>query len=139
MSATYRPIEGLTLTTAWGVFHQVPDPLLFQPVLGDADLPSMAARHLIGGLTWEDGGRIIRVEAYRKRYRSLAARTRDGITRGQGSGHARGVDLFLKEDVGLFGLTGRMAYSFNDSERTDPDSGELASSPSKRLIRSTLW
>ncbi len=129
VSATYRPIEGLTLTTAWGVFHQVPDPLLFQPVLGDPDLPSMAARHLIGGLAWEDGGRIIRVEAYRKRYRSLAARTRDGITRGQGSGHARGVDLFLKEDMGLFGLTGRMAYSFIDSERTDPDSGELASSP----------
>lgn len=61
--------------------------------------------------------------------RSLAARTRDGITRGQRTGHARGVDLFLKEDLGLFGLTGRLAYSFIDSERTDPDSGELAPSP----------
>jgi len=129
VSATYRPHEHLTLTTAWGVFHQVPDPLLYEPTLGDPTLPSMASRHLIGGVTWSDGERLIRVETYRKRYESLAARTRDAVTRGRGTGYSGGLDVFVKEDLGFLGLTGRLSYSFIDSRRTDPDSGELAPSP----------
>ena len=129
LSASWRPAEHLTLTAAWGVFHQVPDPLLFEPALGDPTLPAMSARHLIAGATWDDGARLIRVEAYRKRYDSLAARTREGITRGGGTGAATGVDLFVKEQLPLLDLDARMAYSFIRSERTDPNSGELAPSP----------
>ena len=129
VSATYRPGEHLTLTAAWGVFHQVPDPLLYEPTLGDPTLPAMSARHVIAGATYDDGDHLIRVEAYRKRYESLAARTRDAVTRGRGTGDATGLDLFIREELGLLGLTGRLAYSFIDSERTDPDSGELAPSP----------
>lgn len=129
LSATWRPATHLTLTAAWGVFHQVPDPLLFEPALGDPTLPAMSARHLIAGATWDDGTRLVRVEAYRKRYDSLAAQTRDGITRGGGTGAATGVDLFVKEQFPLLDLDARMAYSFIRSERTDPDSGGLAPSP----------
>ena len=129
LSASWRPAQHLTLTAAWGVFHQVPDPLLFAPALGDPTLPPMSARHLIGGATWDDGARLIRVEAYRKRYDALAARTRNGVTRGGGTGVATGVDFFVKEAFTLLDLDGRMAYSFIRSERTDPDSGELAPSP----------
>lgn len=128
-SASWRPTEHLTLTAAWGVFHQVPDPLFFEPTLGDPALPAMSARHVIGGVTYDDGNSLIRVEAYRKRYESLAARTRDRITRADGTGKAAGLDIFVKENLGLLGLTGRLAYSFIDSERTDPDSGQLAPSP----------
>ena len=35
----------------------------------------------------------------------------------------------MKEELGLLGLDGRIAYSFIRSERTDPDSGHLAPSP----------
>ncbi len=129
LSSSWRAAEHLTLTAAWGIFHQVPDPLLFEPTLGDPALPAMSARHLIGGATWEDGARLIRIEAYRKGYGSLAARNRDGIARAGGTGAATGVDLFVKEEFALLGLDGRMAYSFIRSERTDPDSGELAPSP----------
>ena len=129
LSASWRPAEHLTLTAAWGVFHQVPDPLLFELTLSDPKLPAMSARHFIGGATWDDGARLIRVEAYRKRYDALAARTRNGVTRAGGTGAATGVDLFVKEEFTLLGLEGRMAYSFIRSERTDPDSGELAPSP----------
>ena len=99
LSATWRPAEHFALTTAWGVFHQVPDPLLFEPTLGDPALPAMSARHLVAGATWDNGRRLVRVEAYRKRYGSLAARTREGVTRGGGTGAATGVDLFVKEDI----------------------------------------
>ena len=129
LSATWRPTTHLTLTTAWGVFHQLPDPLLFEPALGDPTLPAMSARHLIAGATWDDGERLIRAEAYRKRYDALAAQTREGVTRGGGVGAATGVDLFVKEHFGRLGLDARMAYSFIRSERTDPDSRELAPSP----------
>ena len=130
LSATYRTTDHLTLTAAWGVFHQVPDPLLFEPTLGDPGLPSMSARHFIGGLTWDsEQGRLVRVEAYRKRYESLAAQTRHGIARGGGTGTATGLDVFVREELGFLGLDGRMAYSFIRSERTDPDSGGLAPSP----------
>lgn len=129
LSASWRPSGHLTLTAAWGVYHQVPDPLLYAPALGDPTLPSMSARHLIGGATWDDGARLIRVEAYRKSYDALAARTREGITRRGGTGTATGVDLFAKEEFALLGLDARLAYSFIRSERTDPDSGDLAPSP----------
>ena len=128
MSATYRPGERFTLTAAWGVFHQVPDPLFFEPALGDPTLPSMSARHLIGGVSYENGDLLIRAEAYHKRYRSLATQTRDYLTRGGGVGEATGFDIFAKDELGVLGLSGRMAYSFVDSRRTDPDSGELAPS-----------
>ncbi len=128
LSATWRPTEMLTLTAAWGVFHQVPDPLLFEPTLGDPSLPAMSAQHWIGGATWDAGTRLVRIEAYAKHYASLAARTRDGITRGGGTGTARGLDLFVKEELGFLGLDGRIAYSFIRSERTDPDTGQLAPS-----------
>ena len=62
----------------------------------------------------DDGDHLIRVEAYGKRYESLAGRTRDAVTRGGGTGVAMGLDLFIKEELGLLGLTGRLAYSFID-------------------------
>ena len=129
VSASWRPSAHLTVTGAWGVFHQLPNPLLFEPTLGDPDLPSMSARHLIGGVSYDDGERLVRVEVYRKRYGSLVSQTRNHIARGGGTGEAAGVDLFLKGDVPVLGVTGRISYSFIDSERTDPDSGELAPSP----------
>ncbi len=129
VSVSWRPAANLTVTGAWGVFHQIPDPLFFEPTLGDPSLPAMSARHLIGGIAYDDGERLVRIEAYRKRYGSLASQTRDHIVRGGGAGEAAGFDIFLKGDVPLLGLTGRVAYSFIDSERTDADSGELAPSP----------
>ncbi|MDE2878957.1 TonB-dependent receptor [Candidatus Palauibacter soopunensis] len=129
VSVSWRPAANLTVTGAWGVFHQIPDPLFFEPTLGDPSLPAMSARHLIGGIAYDDGEHLVRVEAYRKRYGSLASQTRDHIVRGAGTGEAAGFDIFLKGDVPFLGLTGRAAYSFVDSERTDPDSGELAPSP----------
>ena len=129
LSASFRAARNLTLTAAWGVFHQVPDPRLYAGRLGDPTLPAMSARHLIGGVAYDDGDRLIRAEAYRKRYADLAARGRDGAARGGGSGEARGFDVLIKEELGLLGLTARVAYGYIRAERTDPDTGEMAPSP----------
>lgn len=130
LSATYKATEHLTLTAAWGVFHQIPDPLLRQPTAaGDPTLPAMAARHWIGGMSYDIVSYIFRIEIYRKLYQHLTAQSRDRVTHGGGSGTARGLDLFTKGEIPGLGLRGRVAYSFVDSERTDPDTGLLARSP----------
>lgn len=129
VSASFRPTGHLSVTAAWGVFHQVPSPRLYGGRLGDPTLPPMSARHFIAGATWDDGDRLIRAEAYRKRYSSLAGQARDLRTKGGGGGVARGFDVLLKEELEFLGLTGRVAYSFIRSERTDLDTGELAPSP----------
>ena len=129
VSASFRAARHLTLTAAWGVFHQVPDPRLYTGRLGDPTLPAMSARHIIGGVAYDNGDRLIRAEGYRKRYADLAARGRDGAARGGGSGEARGFDVLVKEELGLLGLTARVAYGYIRAERTDPDTGEMAPSP----------
>ena len=97
VSVSWRPSAHLTVTGAWGVFHQLPDPLLFEPTLGDPDLPSMSARHLIGGVSYDDGERLVRVEVYRKRYGSLVSQTRDHIARGGGTGRPPASTSFSRE------------------------------------------
>ena len=84
ISATWRAAEYLTFTAAWGVFHQVPDPLLFEPTLGDPVLPSMSARHVIGGITHDNSARFIRAEAYHMAGASVRGD-------GQGRGSAWGL------------------------------------------------
>ena len=129
LSATWRPAGPLSLTAAWGVFHQVPDPLRYEPALGIPELPAMSARHWIGGASYDTESHMLRIEVYRKEYEHLASRTRNGVTRGDGTGRATGVDLFVKGGLGLLGLDGRLAYSIVDSERTDPDTGLVVPSP----------
>jgi hypothetical protein len=118
-----------TLLLAWGIYHQVPDPLFFETSLGDPGLPPMQSRQLVAGLqVGSPADALVRVEAYDKRYDDLALVGRDGRVVGGGEGSSRGLDLFLKGPL-VWGIVGRAAYSLVDAERTDPDTGVLARSP----------
>lgn len=134
LSVAMRPTHALsalpelTLTAAWGVYHEVPDPLLFDPTLGETALRSMRAVHTILGVQLGDGASIARIEVYDKRYVDLAQQNRDYATVAGGTGFARGVDLFLKGN-GPLGTTGRLTYSYLTSRRTDPNSGVIADAP----------
>jgi hypothetical protein len=129
LSAAWMAPGGVTLTAAWGVYHQVPDPLYFDDSLA-AGLPleSMHAQQRILGLQVGDDNRMLRVEAYDKHYAHLAQRTRDYDVVGAGAGRARGVDVFAKGRAAL-GATGRVSYSFVSSRRTDPDAGLVTRAP----------
>ena len=128
LSAAWRPAEAMTMTAAWGRYHQVPAPLFHEPTLGDPDLPSMNAEHAVIGMDWGVERRRLRVEVYRKTYRDLAQLTRDYGVRGGGTGRSTGADLFLM-GTGPWGIEGRLALSWIAAERTDPDTGLLARSP----------
>jgi hypothetical protein len=121
LSAAWMMPVGVTLTAAWGVYHQVPDPLYFDDSLsGGRSLPSMRALQRIVGAQVGGERRMLRVEAYDKQYDDLAQRTRDYDVFGGGTGRARGVDVFAK-GVAALGVTGRVSYSLVSSRRTDPD------------------
>ncbi len=128
LSAVLRLTDGVHVTGAWGVYHQLPAPLLFAPVVGDPSLPAMESEHAAIGLAVERGSSMVRVEAYQKRYGELAQEDRTHRSVGGGTGVSRGMDVFVRGQ-GPFGLEGRATYSFLDAERTDPNTGTLATSP----------
>ncbi len=121
-------LRGVTFTLAWGIYHQVPSPILFERTIGDTTLASMRARHLVAGLQSGDpSATFARVEMYRKTYDDLAQRDRDGFVVAGGAGSTHGADVFLK--LAAPGWTLRAAYSYVNAERTDPDAGTLTRSP----------
>jgi hypothetical protein len=126
MSVAVRP--GATLTAAWGIYHQIPDPMLFDREFGDPTLlPMRAVQAVIGGQV-EGEHHSLRLELYEKRYRDLALLTRDHDVVAGGTGTSRGADLWMKGPL-VAGIEGRFAYSLVSARRTDPVSGEIARAP----------
>jgi hypothetical protein len=128
ISAALRIGGNATITSAWGIYHQVSDPLYFDAALGQPGLRPMSARQAVIGAQLGHDVSIARLEVYDKRYRDLAQLSLDRVVVGGGTGNSRGADLFLKGAIpGVIG--GRVSYSFVDAQRTDPGSGVQASAP----------
>lgn len=129
ISAAWRVTDGVVVTGAWGIYHQVPDPLFFDESIGRAALPSMRSRQLVVGLQLGDGAPLMgRVEAYSKRYRDLALQDREFLVTPDGVGASRGVDIFFKGQLGA-GITMRTILSYLVARRTDPATGIVARAP----------
>ncbi|MFN2564237.1 MAG: TonB-dependent receptor domain-containing protein, partial [Gemmatimonadaceae bacterium] len=128
VSLGLRP--GVTLTAAWGIYHQVPDPMFFDADFGGEPLlPPARATHAVVGAQLGGGERFTaRIEVYDKQYRDLAQLTRDYAVVGGGAGRAHGADVWLKARAPLR-IDARLAYGFVRSRRTDPHTGVLASAP----------
>ncbi|HXV87031.1 MAG TPA: TonB-dependent receptor, partial [Gemmatimonadales bacterium] len=125
LAGAWRVAPGATLTAAWGIYHQVPDPFFYEPTTGTPNLGPMRATHWVGGIQVEGLGLLLRGEGYVKTYRNLAQRTRDfGVVAG-GQGVSRGMDWFLRWQ-GRPGLDLRLADSLIHARRTDPDAGVQA-------------
>ena len=137
LNVAWRIIEGVTATAAWGIYHQVPDPLLFEEEIGPGNLPSMRARQAVIGLQVGEENVAFRVEAWHKQYRDLAQQDRDHHVVAGGTGSARGVDLFMRLPP-LFGFSGRSVMSFVRARRTDPNTGLDARAPYDISLSSTL-
>ena len=127
LSLAYRAAGSAHITAAWGIYHQVPDPLFFDPSLGNPPLESMSASHAILGFQAGDNARLIRIELYHKSYDNLSRQTRDFAVATDLEGEAYGADLFLRGT--LLGIRSRMTYSYAQSKRDDADTGINAASP----------
>jgi len=128
VSASLRIAEGISLTAAWGIYHQVPAPRQFEPSTGDPNLKAMKAQHWVLGGYAERGTMLSRIELYTKRYTNLTQFDRNFAVHTGGEGTSKGLDFFLK-GRSFYRLDGRVAYSFLKADRTDAFTGILSRSP----------
>ncbi|HUQ20294.1 MAG TPA: TonB-dependent receptor [Gemmatimonadaceae bacterium] len=128
VSLAFRTIGSAHITAAWGIYHEIADPLLSDDVLGNERLRSMRAMHSILGFQAGDNAEMVRLELYHKRYDDLTRQTRDYEVATNGEGTAYGLDAFVKATAPL-GVRTRMTYSYVDSRRTDPNTGLIADAP----------
>lgn len=128
LAAAWLVGRDATLTFAAGVYHQVAQPLFYDPELGRPGLDPMRADQVVGGFQLGEGEKIFRIEAYAKRYSDLAQLDREHAVVDAGSGTSKGFDLFLKGSA-FWRVTGRLAYSYIHARRTDPNTGVLAPAP----------
>ena len=126
LSLAGRVAGGVTATAAWGLYHQVADPLFHDRAFGRPDLaPMRAAQSIVGLQVGGDGPAMFRLELYEKRYRDLAVLDRAYRVFAPAQGTSRGADLFLKGTL-PGGLTSRATLSLLKAERTDPLTGAVA-------------
>jgi vitamin B12 transporter len=124
-SATFSLGSALSLTAAAGVYHQVPDPLMYALEAGVARLPPGRATHITAGAELKTDFATVRTELYEKRYTQLAQYDRSYAVAGAGTGTSKGAD-FLLRIVGPGGFVTRLTYSLLKANRTEPNTGTVA-------------
>lgn len=116
-----------SLKAATGIYHQFTSTQNYLQA-NNADLdPEEAVHYILGYEHNNEGDLIFRLEGFYKDYTKLVNRDRQtGFYTTQGSGFAKGIDLFLKyRKRGLF--TGWISYSLVDSKRQQYDARSLTS------------
>ena len=109
------------LRAAWGLYHQFPELSTYGEHVGENTLGAQRAQHVVLGLRHEREHLLLRAEAYHKPYRDLVVRTGSSRYANDGTGVARGIDLFAK--YGSFlgtRVNGWASYSLLRSHRTQP-------------------
>jgi hypothetical protein len=115
----WRVDEHQTLRLATGRYHQLASVDRLDPVYGNPKLAPSYADHVIGGYEWKSEFGNVRLEGYQKRYHGLAVD--DSLTwwSSDGTGYARGVDVFVQGTYQH--LNGWVSYGWIDSKRREAD------------------
>lgn len=120
---------------AAGVYYNTPqDPRLLDPGIGNPDLQSERATHVVVGvdqafpLPGEDNGGMVRVEGYRIGLdRMVVTSDQPGVNdqwSNAGTGLNRGVDVLVAGRMGR--VQGMVTYSLLFAERTNPQAERFA-------------
>ncbi len=126
VSAAWQPQSFVTFTVAWGLYHQVPDPLFYSDSLGRSNLPAMRSeQRVVGVQLGNPAAGLVRVEAYDKQYEDLSLISRDYRVATGGVGRSRGIDLFLKGRIPVLGVDTRTTLSLLEARRTAPETGTV--------------
>ena len=128
VSMAWAPMDSLTFTASWGIYHQVADPVFLEQAANVSTLPALRAEMSIIGVQLGDGARFTRVEAWRKEYRDLVGLTRDYATVAGLEGQASGVDFFART-AAPFDTRARLTWSMAWSRRADPNTLLVAPAP----------
>lgn len=136
LSAAWGVAPAWTATLALGRFHQSPKPEYFDAAVGNPNLGFMASDHLIVGVHYEKNKTLFRVEAYAKSYQNLLLNRSDLYYTNDGSGRAKGIDLFLKSQRGP--VSGWISYSWVEARRKWMDLPVMAS-PDFDITHTLTW
>lgn len=111
-SLAYRFHDGGQLNMAYGIFYQKPEnEFLFQ----QRHLGFSRAAHYILNYTRRANNRLLRVEAYYKKYHGLV-KTLPAISN-EGEGDAKGIELFWRDKRSIPGLDYWITYTYLHTQR----------------------
>jgi hypothetical protein len=111
-SLAYRFNDGGQINVAYGLFYQKPENIyLFQ----QRNLHFSRADHYIANYTRKAGNRLLRLEAYYKKYHQLV-KTLPEISN-KGGGNAKGIELFWRDKRSIRGLDYWITYTYLHTQR----------------------
>jgi vitamin B12 transporter len=118
VSLRYNLSKEMHAQASWGIYHQFPQPYLYNRVNGNPHLSAQCARHLTAGAEYSTELFICRLETYLKTYSNLVLRSSSTNYENFGDGVARGLDFFLKYGAFLqTPVSGWISYSYLHSRR----------------------
>ncbi|WP_420577827.1 carboxypeptidase-like regulatory domain-containing protein [Ekhidna sp.] len=121
LSAAYKTGEKSQVSLAYGQFYQAPQT---QIILSQPTTQPEKASHFIANYQWLGDGQSFRIEAYEKQYDQLVRYNQifDPTSyASNGSGYARGVDLFWRDNKTFDNTDYWVSYSYLDTEREYQD------------------
>lgn len=111
-SLAYRFQDGGQVNVAYGLFYQKPENIfLYQ----QRDLRFSRADHYIVNYTRKASNRLLRLEAYYKKYHQLV-KTHPAINN-DGTGNAKGIELFWRDKRSIRGLDYWITYNYLHTQR----------------------
>ncbi len=120
ISTAYKTGKNSQFSIAYGVFYQQPemDILKFNETL-----KPQQAQHFLVNYQYAENGRILRLETFYKQYDDLVTYdTAFPFFNSQygslGSGYAKGVDVFWRDNTSVKNVDYWVSYSFLDSKRS---------------------
>ncbi len=118
ISAAYKINNGGQFSAAFGMFYQNPDVrFMYSPTGTSSNLSYQRADHYVLNYLYQRNKRLLRLEVYNKDYHNLVkTNTPNGITN-DGSGYARGAELFFRDRASFKGIDYWISYSYIDSKR----------------------
>lgn len=125
LSAAYKLHKNGQFSAAYGIFYQNPDfthlgrnTLINQIPTLNINLNYQRADHYVLNYLYQKKGRLLRIEMYNKIYKNLIKNDpTNALPYSNGSGYARGLELFYRDKTTLKGIDYWVSYSYIDSKR----------------------
>lgn len=112
ISFAYRLNDGGQVNLAYGIFYQKPE-LIY--LVQNKTLSYTRATHYIINYQRKANNRLLRVEAYYKKYNNLV--TTEPATENDGSGFAKGIELFFRDKRTFKNFDYWITYTYLDTKR----------------------
>ena len=121
LSLAYKTSNKSQVSLAYGSFYQNPSSKILK---FHKEFKPQSTKHYIFNYQYNDDGKIFRAEAYYKSYTDLAKYDTefpnfDSTFNSDGSGYAKGIDFFWRDNKGIKNVDYWLSYSYLDTKRDD--------------------